>query len=347
MNKYTIKQDAKIIEALKKINDFSQGQALVLFVINEHAQIIGSLTDGDIRRALLAGITLNQEVKMAMNKSFHYIKNLHNYKKIRELKSRFFKIIPHITEDKKIISFINLKDIEAILPIDAVIMAGGKGVRLKPYTNDMPKPMLELDKKPIIAHNIDRLITYGVKNFYVSINHLKEQIKTYLDKHYKGSGVNIQYIEEDQPLGTIGSVNLVKNFENDDILILNADILTNIDFEDFYSNYKDFNDDMSVATFNVKVDVPYAVLETQEKRIKSFVEKPTYTYYSNAGIYLLKKEFVKLIPKQKIYDTIDLIDTLIKKNKKVSHFPIRGYWLDIGTVQNYSKAQDDIRYIKF
>lgn len=347
MDKYVIDQNAKIIEALKKINDFSQGQALVLFVINEHAQIIGSLTDGDIRRALLAGITLNQEVKMAMNKSFHYIKNLHNYKKIRELKSRFFKIIPHITEDKKIISFINLKNIEAILPIDAVIMAGGKGVRLKPYTNDMPKPMLELDKKPIIAHNIDRLITYGVKNFYVSINHLKEQIKTYLDKHYKGSGVNIQYIEEDQPLGTIGSVNLVKNFENDDILILNADILTNIDFEDFYSNYKDFNDDMSVATFNVKVDVPYAVLETQEKRIKSFIEKPTYTYYSNAGIYLLKKEFVKLIPKQKIYDTIDLIDTLIKKNKKVSHFPIRGYWLDIGTVQNYSKAQDDIRYIKF
>lgn len=344
---YTINEDKTIIEALKKINDFSDGLALVLFIINEHSQIIGSLTDGDIRRAILGGATLNDKVTVAMNKNFHYIKNLHNYKKIKTLKEQRLKIIPNVTEDKKIIQFINLEELKAILPIDAVIMAGGKGVRLRPYTKDMPKPMLELDKKPIMVHNIDRLMDYGVKNFYISINYLKDQIKTYLNKYYKNKDVNIYYIEEDQPLGTIGSAGLVEKYENDDILILNADILTNIDFEDFYLNYKDFNDDMSVATFNVKVDVPYAVLETKEKRIKSFIEKPTYTYYSNAGIYLLKKSFIKLIPKGKAYDTIDLIDGLIKKGKKVSHFPIRGYWLDIGTVQNYSKAQDDIRYIRF
>lgn len=347
IQKHTINENTKIIEALAKIDKFSVGQALVLFVLDEAKQIVGSLTDGDIRRGLLAGVSLDEKVKKAMNKNFHYIKNLDNYKKIRKLKEEDLKIIPHITEDKKIIKFIDLKEIKAILPIDAIIMAGGKGVRLKPYTNDMPKPMLELNKKPIIAHNIDRLISYGVKNFYVSINHLKEQIKNYLDKNYRDKDLTINYIEETQPLGTVGSIALVENFKNEDVLVINADVLTNIDFEDFYSNYKDFNDDMSVATFNVKVDIPYAVLETKEKRIKSFIEKPTYTYYSNAGIYLLNKKFIKLIPKGEIYDTIELIEKMIENNKKVSHFPIRGYWLDIGTVQNYSKAQDDIRYIKF
>lgn len=347
MNNYTISQNAKIIEALAKINDFSINQALVLFVINENFQIIGSLTDGDIRRALLAGISIHDPVKTAMHKDFHYIKNLTNFKKIKELKEQDLKIIPHVTEDKKIIKFINLKELKTILPVDAVIMAGGKGVRLKPYTNDTPKPMLELNKKPIIAHNIDRLISFGVENFYISVNHLKEQIKTYLDKNYANQGINIKYIEENEPLGTIGSVGLVNDFKNDDILVLNADILTNIDFEDFYTNYKELHGDMSVATFNIKVDIPYAVLETKEKRIKSFIEKPTYTYYSNAGIYLFNKKFVKLIPQNRVYDTIDLIDEMIKNNHKVGHFQIRGYWLDIGTAQNYSKAQDDIRYIRF
>lgn len=347
IGKYTIEQNSKIIEALAKINEFSAGQALVLFVLNEKSQIIGSLTDGDIRRALLAGINVDEKVTRAMNKDFHCIKNILDFQKIKTMKENDIKIIPQVTEDNKIIKIIDLKSIKTILPIDAVIMAGGKGVRLKPYTNDLPKPMLELNKKPIIVHNIDRLITYGVQNFYISVNHLKDQIKNYLNKYYKDEDVNIYYIEEEKPLGTVGSVGLIDGLKNDDILVMNADILTNIDFEDFYLNYKNFNDDMSVATFNVKIDIPYAVMETESKTIKSLIEKPTYTYYSNAGIYLLNKKFIKLIPQGEIYDTIDLIEDMIKNNKKVSHFPIRGYWIDIGTAQNYSKAQDDIRYVKF
>lgn len=347
ISKYIINENTTIIEALDKINDLSAEQTLVLFILNEKEQIVGSLTDGDIRRALLGGQNINDIVQKVMNKHFYYIDNLHDFKKIKKMKELDLKIIPYITKDKKIIKFINLREIRAILPMDVVIMAGGKGVRLKPYTNDVAKPMLELSKKPIIAHNIDRLISFGVKNFYISINHLKEQIKNYLDKYYADKDVNIKYIEEEKPLGTIGSVGLVESFENRDILVINADVLTNIDFEDFYLNYKDFNDDMSVSTFNVKVDIPYAVLETKDKKIQSFIEKPTYTYYSNAGIYLLKNEYIKLIPKNETFDAIDLIEKLIKQGKKVSHFPIRGYWLDIGTPQNYSKAQDDIRYIKF
>ncbi len=345
IKKHTINKTANVKQALEKINEFDCNNPMVLFVTDENTRIIGSVTDGDIRRGLLKGCDLNNCVTDVMHKDFNYIKNLDNYKKIKKMKDLDLKIIPHITEEKKLIDFIDLTRIRAMLPIDAVIMAGGKGVRLKPYTNDIPKPMLDLNGKPIIAHNIDRLISYGVKNFYIALNHLKDQIVSYINKNYPE--VSITYLEEDLPLGTMGAVSLAEKFINEDILVINADVLTNIDFEDFYVNFKNFKDDMSVATFNVRINIPYAVLETEDKKIKSFVEKPSYIYYSNAGIYLLRKEFVKTVPKNKKYDSTDLIEDLIKKGKKVSHFPIRGYWLDIGTAQNYAKAQDDIKYIRF
>lgn len=343
--KNTIQQNKTIRDALEKINIFDSNTALILFVIDSEAHIVGSLTDGDIRRGLLAGATLDDKVTTIMKKDFKYIKNLYNYEKIKTFKNSDLKIVPYITEDKKLIEFINLTKIKAVIPVDAVIMAGGKGVRLKPYTNDIPKPMLELNGKPIVAYNIDRLLYFGIKNIYISVNHMKEQIIDYIKKNYKNE--NITFVEETTPLGTIGSLSLIDKFENNDVLIMNADILTNIDFYDFFINYKNFKDDMSIATFNVKINIPYAVLDTTDKKINSLIEKPSYTYYSNAGIYLINKEMLKYIPKNKKYDSTDLMEKLINDDKKVSHFPIRGYWLDIGTAQNYAKAQDDVRYIKF
>ena len=226
--KYTIQQHKSIKYALEKINSFTTGQALILFVVDNEGQIIGSITDGDIRRGLTSGATIDTTVDKIMRKDFRYIKNLNNYKKINKYKNLDLKIVPHVSEDYHLIDFIDLTKLKAVIPADAVIMAGGKGVRLKPYTNDTPKPMLELAGKPILAHNIDRLLAYGIKNIYISVNHLKEQIISYVKENYKG--VNIQFIEEKQPLGTIGSIKLVKEWENDDILVMNADVLTNIDF---------------------------------------------------------------------------------------------------------------------
>ncbi len=342
---YVISKNATVLDAIKQMDNFKNGQILILFVEDDDSKILGSVTSGDIRRCFLKGITVNSPITDAMQKDFHYIKNLDNYEKIKRFKEKDLKIIPHVTKDKKLIDFINLQEIKAMLPMDAIIMAGGKGLRLKPYTNDMPKPMLDLAGKPIIAHNIDRLIQYGVRNFYISVNYLKDKIKDYISKTYKN--VNITFIEEETPLGTLGSASLIQKFVHDDVLVMNADILTNIDFEDFYTNYKNFNDDMTIATFNIKIDIPYAVLETSNKQIISFEEKPTYTYYSNAGIYLVRKDYLKKIPKNVSYDTIDLMNDLIASKKKVSHFPIRGYWLDIGSVANYSKAKDDIKFVKF
>lgn len=344
-SKYTLQQNKTIKYALEKINNLPSGSVLILFVIDNEGKVIGSITDGDIRRGLVNNLPLDTTVDKVMRKDFRYIKNLTNYEKISQFKELNLKIVPHVTEDYHLIDFIDLTKLKALVPVDAVIMAGGKGVRLKPYTNDTPKPMLELAGKPILAHNIDRLLAFGVKNIYISVNHLKEQIISYIKEHYKNE--NIQFIEENQPLGTIGSVKLVENWHNDDILIMNADVLTNIDFFDFFVNYKNFKDNMSIATFNIRINIPYGILDTTDKKINSLIEKPSFTYYSNAGIYLINREMLKYIPNNEKFDSTDLMEKLIEENLKVSHFPIRGYWLDIGNAQNYAKAQDDIRYIKF
>lgn len=349
MKKYLIYHTQSIIQAIEKINEFSNGQALVLFVLNAEHKIIGSVSDGDIRRSLIKGCKLNDSIVLAMNKEFNFLEeNSGNIiEKIIQLRGENIKIIPILNNKKNLIDILDFNEKKSLLPVDAIIMAGGRGTRLHPYTKDLPKPMLELKNKPIIAHNIDRLIYFGVKNFYISVNHLKEQIINFLNSYYKNSLINITFLQEDQPLGTIGSIAIQKKYQSSDLLIINADILTNIDFEDFFLSYKKNNSDMAVSAFNVKVDIPYAVMETKGEIIKSFVEKPSFIYHSNAGIYLLKEKYVSQIPTHQAYDAIDMMSDLIKKDKIVSHFPIRGYWLDIGNLQNYKKAQEDIEHIRF
>lgn len=347
-SKYLINQNATILETLKALENLSDVVVMVLFAIDSNQRIVGSITDGDVRRGLIKGISLNDSVEKLMKKSFCSLDadNI-KFKDVKDLKEKSIKLVPLLKKDGTIEKLMDLTVIRSVLPISCVIMAGGEGIRMRPYTEHTPKPLLILEDKPIIVHNIDRLRLYGVKDFYISVNHMKDKIIDYLAKYYKNEDISIKFIEEEKPLGTLGSLSLANEFKYNDILVMNADLLTNIDFEDFYLNYIDKKDSMSVATFNIKIDIPYAVLNTTDKKINSLIEKPTYVYYSNAGIYLFKKEFTKLIPKNEKYDSTDLIETLIQKGKKVAHYPIRGYWLDIGKPDNYQKAQDDIRHIRF
>ena len=177
---HIINQNETIKTALERINSFRLQQPLVLFVADSQDKITGSLTDGDIRRGLVNGVTLDCPVTNVMHKDFKYVKDLSDYKKINSYKVMDLKLVPLVTKDFKLVEFIDLRKLKAVIPVDAVIMAGGKGVRLKPYTNDTPKPMLELNGKPIIAHNIDRLLSYGITNIYISVNHLKEKIINYI-----------------------------------------------------------------------------------------------------------------------------------------------------------------------
>ena len=173
-----------------------------------------------------------------------------------------------------------------------------------------------------------------------------EQIEAYFGTG-KQKNINIEYVWENDPMGTIGAVAQINNFKHDYVLVTNSDLLTNIDYEQFFLEFIKQGADLAVLTIPYQVAIPYAVLETEKGEVKSFKEKPTYTYYSNGGIYLMKKEITHLIPQNKFYNATDLMEYLIKQNKKVISFPFSGYWLDVGKHEDFEKAQTDIYNIKF
>ena len=319
----------------------------ILFVVDEKNILLGSLTDGDLRRGFIRGLGFDNSIVdfIQPNPKFIYNKEF-NQEKLKEFKDNLIKIIPIINSDKQIVDVLNFRFRTTLLPLDAVLMAGGEGKRLRPLTENTPKPLLKVGDKPIIEHNIDRLANVGIENIYLSINYLGEQLEAYFGD---GSSKNIKvdYLREHKPLGTIGSVLLVNEFQHEDVLIMNSDLLTNIDFADFYKTFKDSNADMVVAATSYHVDVPYAVLETDENQcVKTLKEKPRYTYFSNAGIYIIKKKLLSMIPVDEFYDITDLMEKVIEMDQKLVTYPINGYWLDIGKHEDFKKAQEDIKHIK-
>lgn len=339
-NKYIIHQDQALLDALKQINFICTGP-LVLFVVDDNERMVGTLTDGDARRALTSGASVQDKINSIMNTKFKYIREgegeiVAELHKQREMK---MKLVPVLKYDNTISEIINLEEYITKLPIDAVLMAGGKGERLRPLTEKTPKPLLPVGDKAIIDHNIDRLISYGVKHINVTVNYLKEQLE---DHFMEPRGeVKVDTVREPKYLGTIGSILFVKEFHNDTILVMNSDLFTNINYEDFYLHFKEHDADMSVAAVPYSVQVPYGIFKIENRReITGLVEKPIYDYYANAGIYLMKRSVLKLIPDDSFFNATDLIEKLIAENKKVIRFPLNGTWIDIGNPQEYKRAND-------
>ena len=345
VKKHTVHLKVNVRDALIKLDKLASDA--ILFLVDNENQLIGSLTDGDIRRGLIKGLSLESSLKEFKQPNFSFIfEDEDVLEKLELYKSKFFKVIPVLNRKNQIVDIINFKHRTTLLPLDVVIMAGGKGMRLRPLTEKTPKPLLKIGEKPIIEYNIDRLFKVGVRNIHISVNYLGEQIEEYF-KDGANKNLNINYIREHKPLGTIGSVLLVDEFKHDEILVMNSDLLTNIDFADFYKSFKDSGAEMAVAATSYDVSIPYAVLETDDKQqVLSLKEKPKYTYYSNAGIYLLKTSLLSMIPKGEFFDITDLMDKILEMDRKLFTYPLNAYWLDIGKHEDFKKAQEDIKHIK-
>lgn len=344
-NRHLISKYSTVRDSLIQLDSLASDA--ILFVIEENQKLIGSLTDGDLRRGFIKGLGFENSILEFIQPDPQFIfENEYDQEKITEFKNRNFKIVPILNQNRQIVDILNFRYRSTLLPVDAVLMAGGEGKRLRPLTEKTPKPLLPVGDKPIIEHNIDRLSNVGIENIYLSVNYLGEQLEAYFGDG-SSKGINISYVRENKPLGTIGSVLLVDCFQHDEILVMNSDLLTNIDFADFYKFFKDSDADMAVAATTYQVDVPYAVLEADEhQRVKSLKEKPKYTYFSNAGIYLMKKEILRMIPKGTFYDITDLMEKVLEMDYTLITYPINGYWLDIGKHEDYKKAQEDIKHLK-
>lgn len=344
MKNHLINKDITLLEALSSICALAP-EPLVLFVVDENKRMVGTLTDGDSRRALIGGASVNDKVEKIMHREFNYMKleAIDDVKEIKRQKDMRMVLVPVLDKEGHIVEIINLEEYITRLPVDAVLMAGGKGERLRPLTEKTPKPLLPVGGKAIIDHNIDRLINYGVKHINVTVNYLKEQIEEHFMEP-RGE-VKVETVREPKYLGTIGSIRFVKEFYNDTILVMNSDLFSNINYEDFYLHFKEHNAEMSVAAVPYAVSVPYGIFDLDGREIKGLIEKPTYNYYANAGIYLIKRSALDEIPEDTFFNATDLIEKLIAEKKRVIRFPLNGTWIDIGNPQEYQKALDLVKHL--
>jgi dTDP-glucose pyrophosphorylase len=346
MNELLISKEASINDAINLIDKIGK-QKTSLFVIDEN-KVIGSLTDGDIRRGLINGCSIQDNITSVINKQFKFLFNSNiDVKKIQELRNIGYRYIPIVNDDFTLHDIFDFEHQKSILPIHAFLMAGGEGQRLRPLTENLPKPLLKIGEDPIIVHNIKRLKSFGIKSITIAVRYLADQIEAELGNGSKW-GVNINYIHEEKALGTAGSLGLNEEYTSPTILLMNSDLLTNIDFEDMYLHFLQSNSDLTVATVPYRVDVPFAVFDfSTEGNVIGFKEKPTYNFEANSGIYLFHKNAINYIPKNEKFDATDLMETILNNQKKLNTYSIDSYWLDIGRFSDYEKAIRDIQHLKF
>lgn len=335
---HIINSEDSIRAALEALNHLS-GDVMTLFVVNSDNQMVGSLTDGDIRRGLIAGRNLDEPVETIMHREYKALKSgVDNFEYLRKIKKNQIDLIPILDDENRITSIIDLRSKVNLLPLDAILMAGGRGERLRPLTLDTPKPLLKIGDKAIIDYNVDELIRNGVDNIFVTVNYLHEQIEQHFSN--KITNANISCVLEPKRLGTIGSVSLIEDLKHDNVLLMNSDILTTISFEEMYATHLERDAAVTIAVIPYTISVPLAILKFDNDLVAGLDEKPTYSYFANAGIYIIRRDLLQQIPKGEYLDAPDFIESVIAKGERVVNYPIKGTWIDIGSPDDFKYAQE-------
>jgi len=344
---YLISPSATIRETLACINA-SEGIALV---VDENRHLIGTVTDGDVRRAVLAGIKLEASVKKLLDLRDKELyptpvtapAGTSSGELLRVMNERGVREIPLLNETGSVVDIALLRDLarEYEVPLKAVIMAGGFGKRLAPLTSDLPKPMLPIGDKPVLELIISQLQNAGIRKVQLTTHYKPEVIQRYFGDGKK-FGIDIHYVNEDQPLGTAGALGSVAVSE-EPLLLLNGDVLTHVDFRAMAAFHREHAADLTVGVRQYEFQVPYGVIQCDGAQVRGIEEKPTLNFFVNAGIYLLAPSAHRSIPAAMKFDMTDLIEKLETEGRRVVAFPVVEYWMDIGRHVDYEQAQEDIK----
>lgn len=339
-----VKTDITIRHAMKALDETA---LKCLFVVNEKEKFLGTLTDGDLRRGILSGKSFDDTINDCYNNnSVYFFSEDFDTKKAKDiLLSKKIDLIPILKQNKKIFDFINLEIIDKkstqknkLDNISVVIMAGGEGKRLEPFTSILPKPLIPVKNKTMIEHILDSFYKFGCNDFYISLNYKSKILKAYFEETqppYK-----IKYLKEDKPLGTAGSLNLIAgNFKNP-IFVTNCDIIIKSDYYDIFSFHKKGNYDLTLIGCNKEYIIPYGTCVLDDKAELSHInEKPKYDLLINTGLYVINPDVLNMIPKNKFFHITHLIENLKKDKKKVGVYPIQDFeWIDVGQWEEYKSA---------
>lgn len=326
-----------ILEVLKIIDESSIGIALV---VDANNHLLGTITDGDARRAILRGIQLTEPASLIMNKQPTVAKvNDGQDAILAYMKQRELKHIPILDDHGRVIYMETLSEMIKLSQKKnwVVLMAGGLGKRLHPLTNDCPKPMLKVGDKPILETIIENFINYGFSNFYISVNYKAEIIEDYFGDGTKWN-INIRYLRETERLGTAGALSLLPESPRDALIVMNGDLLTKVNFDHLLNFHKEHQADATMCVREYKFQVPYGVVQLDHHRLTGIVEKPVQQFFVSAGVYVLNPEVLRSIPQNEFLDMPTVFDKLIHKNGETAVFPVREYWIDIGRMPDFEKA---------
>lgn len=342
LEKIKITSDATIKQALKVISD---GAVQIAIVVDKKGRLLGTLTDGDIRSGLLRGLNLKSSIKEIYFKKPIIAKKSHSREKLLKVAlSNKIHQIPIVDEGNKVIG-IHILD-ELIKPKinsnEVVIMAGGKGMRLRPLTKNIPKPMLKVGNKPILQTIVEKFKESGYINFVICVNYKSKIITNYFGDGTK-FGVKIRYIKEKKRMGTAGALSLFEKKPQEPFFVINGDLLTNLNFNKMLDFHILHNSKATMCIAECNFSSPYGEVRLNNEDIKSIEEKPIRKVFVNAGVYILDPRCINLIPK-KFYDMTTLFKKMISKKLKTISFPLGEYWLDIGRLNDFKKANDEYNF---
>lgn len=342
IEKMLVYSDYSVRETLEMLDIGSRG---IVLVIDNNKKLIGTITDGDIRRAILKGVSLDEKIEEIVHENPIKIKIGTSREEAKEIIIKnAIRDLPIVDENDVVVDIISINDI--LLPQGkenfVMIMAGGLGTRLQNLTKELPKPMLKIGEKPMLHHIINNFKQYGYNKILISVNYKAEIIENYFQDGY-AYGVKIQYIKEHKRLGTAGGIRLAKCYLNKPFFVINGDIFTTLNLENMMETHLKNKCNITIGTRTHTIQIPYGVLETENNVIKNIREKPETNYLINAGVYCLDPEIIELIPNDQYFEITDLINICIKENLKVGSYEIKDYWMDIGRLEDYNKANEDFQ----
>jgi len=344
---YCVAPETAVREVIAQIQRNSDGLALV---VDAERRLLATVTDGDIRRAILAGVDLQGPVgklpegrpQKGYGKPITARQGTNAVHLLQLMGEHAIRHVPLMDADHRLVAvaslrrFVNGRD----LPLRAVIMAGGLGTRLRPLTDSLPKPMLPVGGRPLLQRTVEQLRDTGIRNIHITTHYKADKITT----HFGDGGfydTRVQYSFEDQPLGTAGALKRMEVFEDEPLLVINGDVLTTVDYRAMLDYHREHRAQLTMGVRRYAIKVPYGVIECEGPDVRELREKPEVGFFVNAGVYLVEPKVCRNVPDGERFDMTDLIDLLIARGDRVVSFPIHEYWLDIGQIEDYERAQED------